>query len=397
MASAVLGDRAIDPVAIAALTASLGELKGVAMKAGQILSYIDHTLPEEMRSVLAVLQTQAVPSVMADVENTILDAFGPEGWTLLAAIDPTPAAVASIGQVHRGVLPDHREVAVKVRHPGITDALRADFKNAGIGALFSRMMPGGSSVRGMIAEARTAMLEECDFVLEASRQRAFHTWYAGHPTIVVPATIDAWCGEAVLTTAWTPGRDLDSFVASAPSQAARNRIGAALFELFVGALYRHGSFHADPHPGNFAILDDGRLAIYDFGCVRRFEPTLVRALAALSAAVRADDPVAIDRALVGIGATPPSRASSRDHVRTLLRGFFAPLLATGAHPIDPGGTLAARELLHDKRALLGLSLPGSLLFLLRLRFGLYAVLARLGAVADWAELESGWARTSASA
>ncbi len=398
MASTMLGDRRVDAADLAALIAQMGELRGVAMKAGQILSYIDPTIPEDLRSLLAVLQTQAAPSVMADVEATILEAFGDDGWTLLAAMEPVPTAVASIGQVHRAMLPDGDRVAVKVRHPGVADALRADFKNAGIGALFSRLLPGGGSVRGLIDEARTAMLDECDFAREAANQRAFHGWYAAHPTLVIPATVDRWCSGAVMTSQWLPGRSLDSFLAMSPSQAERDRVGVALFELFVGTLYRHGVFHADPHPGNLAILDDGRVVIYDFGCVRTFTPAVVAALAALLAAVRADDFAAIERALDGIGATAPTRASRRDHVRTLLRGFFAPLLETGPHAIDPGSALAAGELFADKRALLGLSLPGSLLFLLRLRFGLYAVLARIGAVADWAALEAAWAvRTSASA
>lgn len=400
MASAVLGGKlrgrgdglaAADLDHVATLATRLGGLKGVAMKIGQMLGYIDPTLPPELRGMLSVLQTQAPATPWAAIVDTLHDAFGDDAWTLLAGLDRTPIAVASIGQVHHGVLPDGTEIAVKIRHPGIADALRADFSNAATGAVFARMFAGGGAVREAIDEARTAMLEECDLSIEAAHQRQFRAWYADHPTIEIPEVLDAWCAPAVLTTRWTAGRSLDAFLASAPTQDTRDRVGAALFELFVGTLYRHGAFHADPHPGNLAFLDDGRVAVYDFGCVRRFEPAVIAALASLVRAVQADDPDAIDAALTSLGGTPPRKPAARARVHALVRGFFAPLRATGAHAIEPGGALAGPAMFADKRALLGLALPGSLLFLLRLRFGLYAVLARIGAVVDWAALEARWA------
>ncbi len=394
VARAVLGNRARDRPAdlatIATLTSRLGELKGIAMKVGQILGYIDPSLPPELRELLSVLQTQAPASPWSAVEDVVREAFGARADALLGGLVRTPIAVASIGQVHRGRLPDGTEVAVKIRHPGIETALRADFANAATGALLARAFPGGAGVRGMIDEARTAMLEECDLSLEAARQQRFADWYRDHPTLLVPVPIAAWCAPAVLTAPWLAGRSLDDFLAGDPPQDARDRVGLALFDLFVGTLYRHGMFHADPHPGNFAIRDDGRVVIYDFGCVRGFEPAVVLALADLVDAVRADDGAMIDDALRALGAIPPTRPRAREHVRGLLRGFFAPLLERGPHPVGAGAALAG-DVVRDKRAIMKLALPGTLLFLLRLRFGLYAVLARLGAVADWGELESRWA------
>lgn len=399
LARAVLGGKArggdglagVDLEAISTLTERLGELKGVAMKIGQIMGYIDPTLPPEMRQLLSSLQTQSQASPPGAIERVLQAAFGDRGRELLASLDPEPVAVASIGQVHRGRLADGREVAVKIQHPGIAEALRVDFGNAAVGAVFARLVPGGSSVRGLLDEARTAMLEECDYAIEATRQRTFARWFAGHRDIVVPEVIDEWCAPTVLTTEWLPGDSLDTFLAASPAQTARDRVGLALFEVFIGTLYRRGHFHADPHPGNFAITGDGRVVIYDFGCVRQFEPTTVRALAELLAAVRVDDADAIDAAIVAIGGTPPTRSASREHLRRLLRGFFGPLLVEGPHAIDPGSAIAGSDVLGDKRALLGLELPGALLFLLRLRFGLYAVLSRVGAVADWSNIERAWA------
>jgi predicted unusual protein kinase regulating ubiquinone biosynthesis (AarF/ABC1/UbiB family) len=355
------------------------------MKVGQIVAYVDPSLPPELRTMLSLLQSQAPASPWSAVEQTLREDLGLRADALLPRMGRTPIAVASIGQVHRARLADGTELAVKIQHPGVANALRTDFNTATTGAVFARLMPGGSSVRGLIDEARTAMLEECDFTLEASRQRAFATFFANHSMLAIPHVIDAT--PRVLMTEWLPGRSLDAFLATNPRQVERDRIGTALFELFIGTLYRHGQLHADPHPGNFAIADDGRVVIYDFGCVRRFDPAVVAGLRDLLAAVRTDDLDAMAAGLEAIGGTAPSKPAVRDHMRTLLRSFFAPLLVDGPHAIDAGASLGASDVLADKRALLGLALPGSLLFLLRLRFGLYAVLARLGAIADWAALE----------
>jgi predicted unusual protein kinase regulating ubiquinone biosynthesis (AarF/ABC1/UbiB family) len=381
---------------IVRMVSRLGELKGVAMKAGQILGYVDATLPDELRGLLSVLQTASPASPFESVEATIREAFGDRAGTLLAGLDPSPIAVASIGQVHRARV-GGEELAIKVRHPGIEEALSGDFGAAQAGSLFARaLMPaGGASVREIIDEARTAMLEECDFSLEADRQEDFARFLQGHPTLVVPRVERAWSSAAVLATRWTPGRSLDSWLATEPTQAERDRAGVALFELYIGSLYRRGVFHADPHPGNYAFRDDGRIVVYDFGCVRAFDRATVKALARLAAAVRADDMPAIEAAFVALGASPPKTAASREHLRSLLRGFFAPLLVDGPRRVEPGAGFDAHEVLRDKMALANLSLPGKLLFLFRIRFGLYAVLARLGAVADWGALESAWAQGGA--
>ncbi len=386
------GLAAADVKDITRLVESLGELKGVAMKLGQILGYIDPTLPPELRGLLSLLHTAAPASPFSAVEATLRDAFGDRAEPLLASIAREPIAVASIGQVHRGRI-EGVDVAVKVRHPGIEQALRSDFAAASIGPAVARVLASGAgeSVKDTVEEAKTAMLEECDFALEARRQSMFAAWYRGHPTLRIPAVLPEWCAPSVLTTRFMPGLSLDAFLARRPSQAERDRLGGALFELYFATLYRRGAFHADPHPGNYAFAEDGSLVVYDFGCVRSFDPATVRALARLVQAVRADDLDAIAAAFTELGASPPRDEETRQKVRALLRGFFAPLLRPGARAIEPGAGLEAREVFQDKQTLMKLALPGKLLFLFRIRFGLYAVLLRLGAVADWASLETAWA------
>jgi predicted unusual protein kinase regulating ubiquinone biosynthesis (AarF/ABC1/UbiB family) len=402
LAFSVLGGRlrgkgeglgAADTRAISQLVSRLGELKGLAMKAGQILGYIDPTLPEELRGLLSVLQTASPASPFPLVEAELRSAFGSRADRLLAGLERQPVSVASIGQVHRARLPEGTEVAVKVRHPGIDEAFRSDFRSAGAGSAFaSLLIPGAaSSVRGFIEEARAVMLEECDFALERERQATFARLLADDETLLIPAVEPDWCAPTVLTTRWMPGRSLDAFLEAKPSQAVRDRMGVALFSFYVGMLYRHGLFHGDPHPGNYAFREDGRIVVYDFGCVRGFDPATVLAFSALLEAVRTDEMPRMREALGALGAQPPTDAEELAMLRTLLRGFFAPLIERGTHPMSPGPGLEAQQLLRDKRFLAKLSLPGRFLFLFRLRFGLYAVLARLGAIADWGALESRWA------
>jgi predicted unusual protein kinase regulating ubiquinone biosynthesis (AarF/ABC1/UbiB family) len=388
MASAVLSREDVDLDGVMKFVRGLGELKGVGMKAGQLLSYIDPTLPAELRDALALLQTTSAASPWASVEATIRTALGERADQLLHNLDRAPIAVASIGQVHRARI-DGVDVAVKVRHEGIVEALRSDFAAAGVGSAFTRMfVPGAAnSVKSMVAEAREAMLEECDFGLEAARQRRFATRFAQHDVLRIPDVRDAWCGDAVLTTRFMGGASLDA--ALERPQHVRDRFGAALFELYLGTLYRHGEFHADPHPGNYAFTTDDRVVVYDFGCVRTFDDATVDGLRALLCAVRSDDRRALRSALEQLGATP----TDDERIRALLRGFFAPLLVKGPHRIEPGDAIEARAMFRDKRTLMKLALPGKLLFLLRIRFGLYSVLARLGSVADWAALEASFAES----
>jgi predicted unusual protein kinase regulating ubiquinone biosynthesis (AarF/ABC1/UbiB family) len=382
-----------DLASIEGLVTRLGELKGAPMKAGQILGFLEADLPEEMRRMLALLQTQSPATPFPAVEQVLrADLPGDRAEALLAGLERSAISVASIGQVHRARLPGGEAVAVKLRHPGVEDAIRSDFKGAATGAAFARLLvPGaGATAREFVEEAQARFLEECDYRLEADRQRLFGRLFAGHPDVIVPRIHDEWCGKRVLTSAWEPGQGFDAFAAAA-TQAERDRAGLALFEVYVGTLYRHAVFHADPHPGNYCFREGGRVVVFDYGCVRQFEPSAVAAFVELAESVRHRDDERMRRALVGLGAEPPTNAKAFDHVRGLLESFFAPVLQPGAHRIDGRVAVDARRITRDKLAVARLRLPGKLLFLFRIRFGVYSVLARLGAVCDWGAIERGWA------
>ncbi len=386
------GLRETDFAKLAGLVNRLGSLKGIPMKMGQIAGLLETDLPEEMRRLMALLQTQSPAMPFRIVEEVVRQDLGDRAEPLLRKLERDPVSAASIGQVHRGRLPDGQRVAVKVRHPGIEEAIRTDMSGAVAGAAFARLLlPGmGETARDFVEEARTRFLEECDYALEAERQRLFGRLFASSADVAIPRVMDGWCGPRVLTTGWEDGRDFDSFSASA-TQPERDRAGRALFEVYVGTLYRHGLFHADPHPGNYQFRADGRVVVFDFGCVRAFEPPAVAAFVALARAVRERDEEGMRSALRGLGADPPENSKAFARIRALLEGFFAPMLQPGAHRIDGRIAIDARQVASDKLAIARIRLPGKLLFLFRIRFGLYSVLARLGAVCDWSAIETGWA------
>lgn len=342
-----------------------------------------------------MLQQSAQASPWEAVEAQLRTTLGSRADALLARLKRRPIAVASIGQVHRAWLPDGAEVAVKVRHPGIERALEGDFRTALSGTGFaSFLLPVGVTVDGFVNEARTMLLAECDYRLEAARRRRFGALLAEDPVIRVPPVFDEFSSGAVLTTGWRPGRRFEAFCGAA-SQAERDRAGEAMFRFHAGALYQHALFHADPHPGNYAFPEDGALVVYDFGCVREFPRPIVQALARCAGAIRRDElPRALD-ALAEVGATPPKDAAERQVLRELLRAFFSPLLVHGRRRMELTAVVGARSLLSDERRLMKLRLPAEMLFLFCLRFGLFSVLHHLGAEADWAALETGWAEACA--
>jgi predicted unusual protein kinase regulating ubiquinone biosynthesis (AarF/ABC1/UbiB family) len=248
----------------------LGELKGGALKLGQALSIFEAALPPEIagpyRATLTRLQESAPPLPSAAVHRVLAADLGPDWRGLFAEFDDHPAAAASIGQVHRAIWQDGRQVAVKIQYPGAGKALSNDFAQLSrVGRLFGVLMPG-LDVKPMLDELRARVVEELDYRLEAEAQQAFADAFAGDPDIAVPGVVTAT--DHVLVTDWMDGTPLAQVIAEG-SQEQRNAAGMLLIRfLFCGPTRVH-MLHADPHPGNFRLLPDGRLGVLDFGAVDR--------------------------------------------------------------------------------------------------------------------------------
>lgn len=265
------------------LFAVLGELKGGAMKFGQALSVFEAAMPDEVagpfRDALVRLQTAAPPMPASDVHHMLAGQFG-RGWrSRFAEFDDTAAAAASIGQVHRAVWRDGREVAVKVQYPGADEALMSDLRQLSRMSRLLQPFSPGVDIKPLIAELRERMAEELDYRDEANNQRAFAAAYAGDPEIKVPKVIAS--APKALVTEWVTGRKLSDVIRSG-SQADHDHAGSRLAGFHYSAPYRVGLLHADPHPGNFQVLDDGRLLVVDFGAVAGTPDGLPRSLTLLT-------------------------------------------------------------------------------------------------------------------
>jgi predicted unusual protein kinase regulating ubiquinone biosynthesis (AarF/ABC1/UbiB family) len=248
----------------------LGELKGGAMKLGQAMSIFEAALPEEIagpyRAALTKLQDAAPPLPAAQVHRVLAEDLGRDWRAKFTSFDDRPAAAASIGQVHRAVWHDGTEVAVKVQYPGAGPALLADLTQLGrVARLFTILLPG-LDVKPLVAELKERVAEELDYSLEAEAQAAFAAAYAGNDEILVPAVVAA--ADRTLVTEWIDGTPLSKII-SHGTQEERNTAGLRLARFLYDSPGRLGLLHADPHPGNFRLMDDGRLGVLDFGAVAR--------------------------------------------------------------------------------------------------------------------------------
>jgi predicted unusual protein kinase regulating ubiquinone biosynthesis (AarF/ABC1/UbiB family) len=247
-------------------------MKGAAMKLGQVLSFLDVGLvPEEHReefqAKLAALRDAAPKVSFKDMRKVIEQELDDDLGELFASFDEEAIAAASIGQVYRATLHDGRDVAVKVQYPGVAAAVRADMQNLGLIMRLAKRLAPGLDTKAVTEEIRLRIDEELDYELEAQNQRSLARIFRGHPFIVVPDVVTSMSRERVIVSGFVEGKGFEELKQG--EQADRDRLGEILFRFFMGCLYRHHQFSGDPHPGNFLLQADGKVAFLDFGLFKR--------------------------------------------------------------------------------------------------------------------------------
>ncbi|MFG1962620.1 ABC1 kinase family protein [Nonomuraea sp. NPDC049028] len=303
----------------------LGELKGGAMKVGQALSIFEAALPQEIvgpyRATLTKLQESAPPLPVATVHKVLAEQLGDDWRNYFESFDDRPTAAASIGQVHRAVWHDGRDVAVKIQYPGAGKALLGDFAQLSrLGKLFGVLMPG-LDIKAVLAELRERIAEELDYLREAEAQHAFALGFMDDPDFHVPDVVAA--NEMVLVTEWMDGTPLSQVIADGTKEQ-RDHAGLLFVRFLFCSPARVGMLHADPHPGNFRILDNGKLGVLDFGAVNRLPDGYPRSFGQLTRIFNQGDMDSVVAGLRAEGFIRPEIEVDGDALRSFLSPYVEP-------------------------------------------------------------------------
>jgi predicted unusual protein kinase regulating ubiquinone biosynthesis (AarF/ABC1/UbiB family) len=382
------------------IVAVLGTMKGAAMKLGQVMSFLDMGLvPEEHREEfqreLAKLRDAAPTVSFKQMRRVIEEDLEAPLSELFASFQEEPVAAASIGQVYRATLrEDGREVAVKVQYPGVAAAVRADMQNLDmIMRLLKRMTPG-MDVKAVGEEIRERISEELDYELEAQNQRSLARIFAGHPFILVPEVVSSLSRERVLVSDYVVGVGFEEL--QARSQAERDRLGEIIFRFFLGCLYRHRQFSGDPHPGNFLLLPDGRVAFLDFGLFKRMDEEPVELELAAQRAVVEGDAQALHTLLAASGFLPEPERVNPEHLLAFVRDAIW-WYTTADEPVQLSPEIATQVMIESSdprssyfREMRHQDMRPEHLFGRRMEMLTLAVLSQLQARANWHRIAREW-------
>lgn len=377
----------------------LGQLKGGAMKFGQAMSVFEAALPDDLaspyRAALTRLQEAAPPLPAASVHKVLATELGPSWRSKFVHFEDVPAAAASIGQVHRAVWKTRakagRRVAVKIQYPGAGQALLADFTQLSRLAGLFRVIQPGLDVKALLAELRLRLIEELDYNLEALAQREFAAAFKGDDEIFVPDVV--YSAPHVIITDWIEGKPLAQVITSGTPEE-RNRAGYLMATLHFSAPQRVGLLHADPHPGNFRLLEDGRLGVLDFGAVARLpegHPEPIGRLTRLCLEGKAED---VLDGLREIGFVPPGIEVDAQGVLDYLRPLLEPIAADEFQFTRAWIRAEAARIANPRSPAFqlgkNLNLPPSYLLIHRVTLGSIGVLCQLEARAPYRSVVQRW-------
>ncbi len=373
----------------ARIATTLGEMKGAAMKVGQMLSLHEGLLPAEVSAVLGVLQKEA-PRVPFETMQRQLRRELDEFDELFESLEPEAFAAASIGQVHRGVLRDGREVAVKIQYPRAERMVRADLKN--LKALLANLMSLFIDIdfEPIWEEVKERLFEELDYLIEAENMRRMAAMHAELPEIIVPDVVQEATTRRVLTMGFVDGIPPGEAVSDRYPEHLRDRWGATLFEFTLRGLFEHRFLHADPNFANFAFREDGKVAVYDYGCMKEIPADIAAGYSALIDSVIHKRKAAIPGILRDMGVFKEGGAA-------LPRAFTDPYvdLVQDIVRVSPPYTFGEDASIYEGLFELGMSnwqtaadirFPRDVVFIDRTLGGLFGNLSKLGATGSWRKL-----------
>jgi len=388
------GDRVV--ATIDSLVDQLAVMRGAAMKAGQVLSTVEFPglEPEQSAHLQARLASlrDNVPAVeWKDMRGVIAAEWEGEPDEVLESIEPVPAAAASIGQVYRGRTREGRDVAIKVQYPKIAEAVESDMRNLRmLSPLLRRLMPG-LDVRELLDELADRIREECDYELEAANHRRLARYWRRHPFVRVPDVDTSLSRRRVLVTDWVDGVDFEG-VAQRPEEV-RDRFAEIVYRFFYATAAELHLALGDPHPGNYLLCEDGRVAFFDFGMLRELPPEYLRREARVFAAIRDSDPAALVGAMRELGYLPGPSAEWNgallvEHMRRAGWWFLGDQRLRLAPEDLWRGTESLRDETGDQmiEQMRRMTLPREALLLRRMEGLLFQIATTVRAEADWGAL-----------
>jgi predicted unusual protein kinase regulating ubiquinone biosynthesis (AarF/ABC1/UbiB family) len=363
---------------------TLGAMKGVLMKLGQMASYVDEGLSPSVRRTLSRLQ-DSVPPMSADLAARVVqEELGLPPERAFARWDPEPIAAASIGQVHRAITLDGRAVAVKVQYPGIAETIEADLGNVSLLRRMLRLTAPSQDVDGLLAELRERVLEELDYRREARNQRLFARYYDGHPTIRIPGIVGELSTRRVVTSELADGARFAELAGW--SQEERDLAAETMFRFVFRSLYELHAFNGDPHPGNYLFHGGGRVTFLDFGLVKHFTPAELQPLMQMARYLCVNhDPEAFRRNLEKAGFLRPDAPLSTGAIVDHMAVFYDTVREPGRRTITGEYASAVVHRFFDVRSPVAAyaRIPRSYVVLQRINLGVFAVLGELTATGDW--------------
>ncbi len=377
----------------------LGSMRGAAMKVGQTLSAVDLGLvPEEIRpqfqEILSSLQHDAEPVPFKSIKKVIEEDLEEPLSDSFTDFDEEPIAAASIGQVHRAVLADGRQVAVKVQYPGIAEAIHSDMQNLRLGLKLLNVIAPGIDTGAIADEIRERIRDELDYELEASNHRAMARTYSNpahpHPFIVVPDVVTRLCRERVIVSELVEAHRFSEARTWGAEQ--RDRLGEILIRFYINGPLRHRLLNGDPHPGNSLFFDDGRVAFLDFGFFKRLPDTEVEQMIASTRATYDGDAAALFKVISGLGALPPDERLAEPFLASY-QAIFGWLLVDHPVKVDSSATGGMMRAYNDMRRADGLdrlTLPAEHFVMMRAVMLLIGLLGQLQATGSWLDLAREW-------
>lgn len=345
------------------LRLALEELGPTFVKLGQLLSTRSDIIPTKVQRELSKLRDHAPSIPRATVMVELRQGLGSSVTDVFASFGMAPVACASIGQVHHATLSDGREVAVKVRRPGVRADIEADLALleilAGMTARLSRTARAYDPV-ALVNEFATMLLAETDYATEAENMEALRRTFANDDVVAVPSVVSDLSNESILTMDWIEGVPLSDRDRLDAAGTDRGAIARAIAHAYATMIFQSDRFHADPHPGNLIALPGGRLGLIDFGEVGTVDPATRAALMRLLVAVLGRDSQSVAEAVLSVSRT--TRRVDRDEFGAQLEKLLAPIAHSTLQEVKLGSVL--RDLLHVLRNQ-GLTLPADLAVLIK--------------------------------